>query len=605
VIPNNGYRSIQNESLSSVELGFRELPLERDEVSHMSENEPPPRSFFARLTPAFWLLILLLGFSVYLAMNRIYQVDECQNIYVARILASGWSDRFYSSSELLQLWPLTWLASHAQDSESLYTSSRLAMVVVFWLNIFLTATACGMPWKSKGFIWVLLGAATLTPMWDYGFEIRHDNLVLFFLLLSWNLIRNLRGRTWLLPFVLGGLAAIMQFSTFKAFAYWVPLAAIFLFWPPDHLKGRRISMVGFGLLGFLITGVLVALLFQWSGQLSTFLEGIRIALSFSADGASRFAPWDTLSRLVLQVPLLLGVSTAALAWNLRRFFKEKPQSDPWEGTLPETALLCAALLALLVNPTPYPYNLVLLIPFAFILAVRWLSRLSESSNLSPTMVWLSFGVFFFTHGLPFMKQTLRHLDFSNDRQQLLMSVAEALTDPAKDCVYDASGLVASRQSAGYQWFLHSLIVNRIASGKTPGLKEMLTQNPAPVLIPSYRFAWLRPEDVNFVQAHYLGLAEDLYVLGGDLKSQNPTYECIREGRYEISVVAQQPATAPQIVQMDGQALDLPVAVALTKAVHHFSFPGNVTLKITWLGPTLKKSPTLQPGNSNLVFINWY
>ncbi|HET6329963.1 MAG TPA: hypothetical protein VFF76_04170 [Holophagaceae bacterium] len=538
-------------------------------------------------------------------MDRIYQVDECQNVYVARILASGWSGHFYSSSELLHLLPLTWLAGRFQDSGSLYTASRLVMILVFWLNTLLTATACGIPWKDKKFIWVLLGAATLAPLWDYGFEIRHDNLVLLFLLLSWNLLRNPRGPAWFLPFALGALAAIMQFATFKAFIYWVPLGAIVMVVPPLPLRGKRLRVFLLMLLGFLAAGLLVALAFKWSGQLSTFMEGIRMALSFSSDGASRFGPWDTLARLIFQAPLLLGVGVAALVWNFSHFNSERQAPNVWGGVFPETLFLCVALLALLANPAPYPYNLVLLTPFAFILSVRWLVVACEGSTLSPTMTRLAIMVVLFTHMTPFVKSTLRHLDFSNDRQQLLMATAEALTDPARDCVYDASGLVASRKSAGYQWFLHSLIVNRIYEGRLPGLAQMLAQNPAPVVIPSYRFVWLRPEDVSFIQAHYLGLAGDFYVLGGALKGPNPTYECLRAGRYEVSVLAENHVGVRPAVQMDGQALNLPAVLSLPVGNHSFAFQADASLKITWLGPVLKQSPVLPPGDADRVFINWY
>jgi len=73
-----------------------------------------------------WALLgsiaLLLLFSAYLAATRIYQVDECQNIYMARILAIGQAKTFITNTEVLLL-PLSWLARETTHSNDLFTSA--------------------------------------------------------------------------------------------------------------------------------------------------------------------------------------------------------------------------------------------------------------------------------------------------------------------------------------------------------------------------------------------------------------------------------------------------------------------------------------------------
>jgi len=59
----------------------------------------------------FVLIIGLLGSlawqSAFLAANRIYQVDECQNIYMARVLACGQTSEFFTNASLFLLGPLS------------------------------------------------------------------------------------------------------------------------------------------------------------------------------------------------------------------------------------------------------------------------------------------------------------------------------------------------------------------------------------------------------------------------------------------------------------------------------------------------------------------
>ncbi len=125
---------------------------------------------------ALGLGYLFLKFSLYLAASRIYQVDECENVFIARILATGQMDNFFSFLSPLQF-ALSWLARGATQSIELFASARCFMLLVFWVNLLLLAVATGERLLSRRFLIALAGAATLAPLWDYGFEIRGDNLL--------------------------------------------------------------------------------------------------------------------------------------------------------------------------------------------------------------------------------------------------------------------------------------------------------------------------------------------------------------------------------------------------------------------------------------------
>src|SRR5262249_32308379 len=157
------------------------------------------------------------------------------------------------------------------------------------------------------------------------------------------------------------------------------------------------------------------------------------------------APWTTLSRLLMQTPLLLGVVIAGVYFVLREFVSRRAVAISWAGVLPEFVLLLGALISLWINPTPYPYNLLLLVPFAFIFVTKYgagiWKELWSASSLRPLIV----GIVAFAHLIPFSVATARHLDRLNWRQERLMALAEDLTLPP-DPVFDGIGMVPTRRA---------------------------------------------------------------------------------------------------------------------------------------------------------------
>jgi hypothetical protein len=99
----------------------------------------------------------------------------------------------------------------------------MIFVGIFWLNVVLLVKASGHRLRSKTGAWLLFGAATLAPLWDYGFEVRHDNVLLCGVLLMWWLGKppgtpagKPRRHAYSL---LGALAVILQLSVFRRFYF--------------------------------------------------------------------------------------------------------------------------------------------------------------------------------------------------------------------------------------------------------------------------------------------------------------------------------------------------------------------------------------------------
>ena len=70
-------------------------------------------------------LALILLFSLYLAWDRVIQVDEAQNVMMARLIAFHRTGEFGASAPLMLLGPVTWIARVASSSADLFHQVRM------------------------------------------------------------------------------------------------------------------------------------------------------------------------------------------------------------------------------------------------------------------------------------------------------------------------------------------------------------------------------------------------------------------------------------------------------------------------------------------------
>lgn len=568
------------------------------------------------------MLVGLVWFSSRLAALRIYQVDECQNMYMAMVLATGQFQHFFTTGSLFLLGPLSWISRNAVRSADAFEMARLVFLGGFWLNIFLLALiAGGRAYSLKTLIAAVL-AATLTPLWDYGFEIRHDNLVLTGVLLTWWAVRV--RPLGVLSYALAGAIAICSlFLAVKSVVYVLPLSCLILLFPPPGFAMKRVKLALAWCVGAIVATTLVRIAYGRGGGWQIYLSIFHYLIHFSAGmkgGGSGFAPWPSLGRLLGQTPLLLGVGIAACFATVADIIRRRRQAFAWESNFPEFLLFLGALGALAINPTPYAYNLLHVVPYLFIFAFRYAAGIWEQIWAQPGLRPIVAGTMVFAHLVPFTVATHRHVDMLNWRQGQLMALAEDLTDPARDAVYDGIGMVLTRSTIHYRWYLHGLNIQTFLNGSGPRVCDMLAARPPAVVIPSYRTDWLSDADHDFIRQRYVPLADDFWVLGQKLPDGGGTFEVYHHGRYRISTLkgsdldetyplglkgimtAEDPGTFQGTV--DGVPLtNRPVE--LCEGPHRIECAADCQLAVVWMGPHLDRVHRIGPGDHRQLFVNWY
>jgi uncharacterized membrane protein len=369
--------------------------------------------------------------------------------------------------------------------------------------------------------------------------------------------------------------------------------------------------------------LVIRLAYGAAGIWETYLAGFRWVSEVST-GGDRFMPWNTLRRLLLQTPLLLALGLAGYPAVFLDWRRRGRAALNWDGILPEALLLSVTFVALVANPAPHPYNLVNLAPFAYLFAFRYATTVSKEIWTQPAFRPAVIAVLLFTHFVPFVIATRRHLDWPNYRQEKLMQMAEAFTDLAKDPVYDGIGIVPTRRSINFKWFLHSLNIRSFETGSGRHVRDLLAANPAAVIIPSYRTDWLPEADHQFIREHYVALGDDFWVLGTTLPRSGGRFEVIHPGRYQITSLKQSnilgtyseglgelmkaSGTKKEEVPFSGTLDGIIVSnqpVELAVGTHRVESAGDDEVAVVWVGPRLNTVPQVGRGDHRRLFVNWY
>lgn len=566
--------------------------------------------------------VLLLGWlSFSLAGLRIYQVDECLNVFVARTIATHQSS---PGMDLFQLM-LSWFLPLGARAAELFATARLMTWLIFWLNLILIALATGERIFSVRWLFALAGAATLAPLWDYGFEIRHDILLLAGVLLIWGVVRFQPPRLGNFFFA-GACAATLTFVSVKSILFTFPICVgIFLF-PPPGQRPVRWKLGIAGCVGAVLAFVIVRLVFKTAGlDQEHLLANVKGVAAVPSD-SFRFWPFtQTLPRLLTQTPLLVALAIAAIIACAGAVMREKRAALNWDGIVPEVVLLGIALTALFINPNPYPYNLLHVAPYAFLLAYRYGAMLWKQYPQHAAFAPVALSVIIFTHVVPFAATTRRHWMMPNYDQEHLMTLSEDLTDPDKDTIFDGVGMVPTRKLCDERTLIHGQAFLNLVKKSSDGMqmRGFLEANPPSIVILNYRTEWMSEEDKEFLRQRYVSIADDFMVLGSQLPAGGGTFEVFHAGRYRITssegsniigtyaepksmkeALAARAELPPLAGTVDGKPLN-GKPVELSVGTHRIECGADRNVAVEWVGPHLDELPRMMNMDRHRLFMNWY
>jgi len=525
------------------------------------------------------------------SFRRHLHVDELSALYSIQ-LGAAFGHGEYASIELGSVL-LRPLASWLGTSQRLFVGFRvLELTLLLALCWSIAHVQRSLP-SALGRASVFLGAVCFGPLWRHGFELRHDMFVAWLVvLLAWAAERARLGRLDRWAASATGFGVIVaQANSSKAFTLWLPGLALCALLAARGEKPwlSRVSAIGARFLpGMLLGCALLAGVLGSAGMLGEYWQQLRHFAIFSAAPPYRLSALPLLTFAIQRAPVhaafvLIGILAAARHWLTR-----EPNAEAW---VPLGA--CAlSLLSILLNPTPFPYNLTWLTPAWLLLAAYGLGQSfkliarARQHRALPALFALGIGVlsllcFWNCEQDPYYRKRW-------DAQLRVVASAEALTSPS-DPVLDLCGLVVSRPPVAKDWIVHSLYMPAYHAGQRETVRQIIERVWPPVAITVYRWSFLDRSDFLALRRNYVRFSDDVWTLGRTLGPSDTRFEIQRAGRYRVRA-------SGAAGTLDGQAIADGDLLWLARGSHALGATTSVT--IAWNGPDTPGAP---PPAANPLF----
>ncbi len=543
------------------------------------------RARLLRMSALGLWIVGMVSFGLPHAIWRHFHVDEIQIAYNVALWGVHDLDAYANYAAPFMV-PLAWIVGQLDTTASMLLVMRVAFFLLFLFNLIAIATAQPYFRSRAGVLVVLAGITLFHPFWEHGFEIRHDVLLVTGSILLYGIAQRIVRRRDAEPWSLlgaGAIAAAMQLNAAKGFLYVVPFSGVVLLaalaprWRLRDRLERVWSSAGARLLAgplvWFAAGALASIaaglgLMAAAGHLDDF--GAALAGIFAAGQHSyRFLPSRELIRVALDAPLVYGPAIlflALVAFDAIRHRLRLPGS-----TAVTAAFLLWNLVALYINPVPFPYNFVHITPFVFLATLDVLARIHIEA---PRARHIAAAVALAATALSFARSWFHnpYMTRTNEAQLSYIAAAEAMTDPASDTVLDGVGLVLSRRPPHADWMLHSLLMPAYRAGRRTSFADMMAEHPSPVVIGNYRWGWLPGRDLAVLHQRYIRLCPELFVLGSELPGPSGQFAIHYPGRYRVR--PRDPKARATDLRIDGTPVAPPGVLSLTTGAHSYTGSGG-------------------------------
>ena len=466
--------------------------------------------------------LILAGIVSALAIsrNRSLQVDEVEHVHAAYSIADGralYRDYWQSHNPLLYvvLQPLV----RVDDPIGTFRRARAFVAVLMFCTIALSAWTAH---RLAGSVGGAVAAAQLlfeTTFAERGIEIRPDNLVALAVAaaLALQVSRIREGRRFCLQGLLLGVAFL---ATSKAIVLTTAFGAL---WAASAIRRRRpILLLGptaswlfpLGIAAAILAGL--GLLDDWARwNLAPYFRHVSRSLLPDAT----FTPWEYLLRdagrnVFFYASFFMAVVCVAVLAILRR-----PQAGPLSFPV---VLAFAGLVFLRLNPFPFPYNFVAVLPTCAVLGgAIWgllAAQLSRSGSRALTVASLV-GLCIALAALPPADRRFRKSLVGNDHQLATLRTVSRLTAP-NDPVFDLVGMYF-RPDAYPVYTMTGVMMKKYRLGIFPPIIPALLQNEVTVCIDNYRMMWLPEAEKRFLSDHFIRYGRAVLIPGTVIRDLKP------------------------------------------------------------------------------------
>jgi hypothetical protein len=487
------------------------------------------------------LMLAAAGLAVTVSHARAFQVDEVEHIHAAYHLRSGrviYSEFWETHQPLLYglLAPLV----DPSDPVATFRRARVVMLGVMFGSIMLAG------WCARRLAGTWAGAVTAgllllhTTYVERGIEVRPDGVLALCSVLALAIeLSSLprRRRNALEALVLSAAFLATQKAVFVCFAFGC-------LWLVCAMRERKPGDVALPMAVWIAPLALTITAFALLGNLDDYL---RLCYGYTAGQLMRsdavggpFPPWEFLFREASRNRFFSAASLAALAYcglAVRRAYQRSGWAADRRLLFP-AVLAATVLVALKLNPFPYPYLHVTALPVVAVMAGVFVGRapgeLARGAHPS-TGPRLAIGSMLLASLFALPRLIVKAAPDTAYQFALLTEVQRATA--TDDTVFDAVGLYF-RADAYPVFAMTHVGARKYWRGVYPPMIPYLREREVVAMMTNYRHAWLPRADQEFFQDHFVRYTGDLFLLGTPIYDLQPgagrSFEVLKEKpfRYE-------------------------------------------------------------------------
>lgn len=491
-------------------------------MSTAAETPSPSRILGAL---AFGLVLAVLLTSLVLAWvistNRALEADEIEHVHATYNIRSGlliYEEFRQPHPPLLYavLWPLV----DGEEPVASFRRSRVAMALILTVLVLLVGLAAR---RLAGDLAGLAAAGLAllhSTFIERGIEVRTDGPMA--LLVTAALLLELSGLSRRRRFLFQALLLSLAFLlTPKSVFACVAFGSL---WLLHALRERRFGLVAAPMAVWFLPLAITTAILAALGNLDAFWTtnfGDAAAMASRSEGNLPQGLGPGLTALVLWAEsrrnlLFVGLAVAGFLLGLTAWRRE---GDPRLRFVVWLALWLFA--SIWVNPFPYPYFHVTVLPAFFLLAGLAVERLAKLLRLpalgasSLALLLLIFLGAAATSAPRLLRQAMPNID----RQFETLREVQRVTDP-DDAVFDMVGLYFRPDGHPY-YLMTSVTMARYAAGLVPPIVPELRRRRVMAFIFNYRIAWLDGEERAFLEDHYVHYDGNIFLHGWSLGGLRP------------------------------------------------------------------------------------